>query len=126
MSAIKSKNTKPEHIVRSLLHRMGYRFRLHRGDLPGKPDIVLPRHGKIIEVYGCFWHMHSCKYGKVIPKTNTEFWQNKRKRNVERDEINQKKLKELDWDVMVIWECETREIEKLSNKLASYLGEWND
>ena len=81
MAAIKGRNTKPELAVRRLVHAMGYRFRLHRKDLPGKPDLVLPRLGKVIFVHGCFWHMHSCRYGQVTPKTNAEFWQAKRDGN---------------------------------------------
>lgn len=80
MRAVLSKNTRPELIVRSLVHRVGYRFRLHVKSLPGTPDVVLPRHRKIIEIRGCFWHMHNCRYGRVQPKTRREFWQVKRER----------------------------------------------
>lgn len=111
MSQIRGKDTKPELIVRSLIHQMGFRFRLHRKDLPGKPDIVLPRHRKVVFVHGCFWHMHRCRYGKVVPKTNAEFWQNKRQSNVDRDKRNLKKLKDEGWQTLVIWECWTRDIE---------------
>ncbi len=121
MSRIRSKNTKPELIVRSLVHCMGYRFRLHRSDLPGKPDLVLPRHHKIILVHGCFWHMHNCRYGRVKPKTRAEFWQTKRQGNVERDKKNIKKLRKLGWKVLVIWECQTRKPELLSAKLERFL-----
>ena len=85
MTAIKSRHTKPEMIVRSIIHRLGFRFRLHDKKLPGKPDIVLPRHKKIILVHGCFWHIHTCKRGNVVPKTNTQYWQNKRLRNAEKE-----------------------------------------
>lgn len=108
MSRIRGKDTKPEMVVRSLIHQMGFRFRLHRKDLPGKPDIVLPRHQKAILVHGCFWHMHRCRYGRVVPRTNAEFWQNKRGRNVERDRTNLQKLRKAGWQVLVIWECWTR------------------
>lgn len=111
MSQIRGKDTKPELIVRSLIHQMGFRFRLHRKDLPGKPDIVLPRHRKVVFVHGCFWHMHRCRYGKVVPKTNAAFWQNKRQGNVDRDKRNLKKLKDEGWQTLVIWECWTRDIE---------------
>ena len=111
MSQIRGNDTKPELIVRSLIHQMGLRFRLHRKDLPGKPDIVLPRHRKVVFVHGCFWHMHRCRYGKVVPKTNAEFWQNKRQSNVDRDKRNLKKLKDEGWQTLVIWECWTRDIE---------------
>ena len=111
MSQIRGKDTKPELIVRSLIHQMGFRFRLHRKDLPGKPDIVLPRHRKVVLVHGCFWHMHRCRYGKVVPKTNAEFWQNKRQSNVDRDKRNLRELKKNHWQTLVIWECWTRDIE---------------
>ena len=113
MSRIRGTDTKPEMIVRSIVHQMGFRFRLHRKDLAGKPDIVLPRHRKIIFVHGCFWHMHRCRYGKVVPKTNAEFWQNKRRGNVERDKRNRKALKNEQWQVLTIWECWTRDAEQL-------------
>ena len=112
MSRIKGTDTKPELIVRSLVHQMGLRFRLHRKDLPGKPDLVLPRHNKIIFVHGCFWHMHRCRYGRVKPKTNAEFWQEKREGNVARDRRNLKALRADGWQVLVIWECWVREPEK--------------
>ena len=108
MSRIKGKDTKPELIIRSLIHRLGYRFRLHRKDLPGKPDIVLPRHKKIIFVHGCFWHMHNCKNGRVKPATRAKFWQDKRTGNKERDRRNIRALKKLGWDVLVVWECQVR------------------
>ena len=108
MSRIKSKDTKPELVVRSFVHRLGYRFRLHCKNLPGKPDIVLPRHKKIIFVHGCFWHMHNCKNGRVKPATRAKFWQDKRTDNKERDRQNIRTLKKLGWDVLVVWECQVR------------------
>ncbi len=102
MSRIKGKDTKPELVIRSFVHGLGYRFRLHRKDLPGKPDIVLPRHKKIIFVHGCFWHMHKCRFGKVKPKTNAEFWETKRLSNVKRDRENLAKLKYLTWKVLIV------------------------
>src|SRR3954471_8486197 len=93
MSQIKSRDTRPEKIVRSIVHRLGYRYRLHKPDLPGKPDIVLVRHRKIIDVHGCFFHMHKCKYGIVVPTTNAKFWRTKRLSNVARDRRNQRTLK---------------------------------
>ena len=124
MSRIKGGNTKPEMIVRSLVHQMGFRFRLHRRDLPGKPDLVLPRHRKIIFVHGCFWHMHRCRYGRVTPKTNTEFWQNKRTGNVERDRRNMRKLRSDGWQVLVIWECWTRQPEdRVIPRLEKFLSQ---
>ena len=123
MSAIKGKDTKPEKIVRSMVHRMGYRFRLHKKDLPGKPDIVLPKLNKIIFVHGCFWHMHNCKYGRVFPKTNKEFWQHKREGNVIRDRRNIEELENIGWKVLIIWECEIKNSEYLLNKLHDFLRE---
>ncbi len=122
MSRIRGKDTKPEMIVRSLVHQMGFRFRLHRKDLPGKPDLVLPRLRKVIQVHGCFWHMHRCRYGNVVPKTNSEFWQAKRQGNVDRDRRNQRLLKRQGWDQLVIWECWTREPElKVVPRLEKFL-----
>ena len=121
MSNIKSQDTEPELIVRRIVHGMGYRFRLHRKDLPGKPDIVLPRYRKAIFVHGCFWHMHKCKYGKVKPKTNSSFWADKRNSNVARDQKNRARLKKDGWDVLIIWECWTKDIKKLERKLTEFL-----
>lgn len=122
MSRIRGKDTKPELIVRSVVHQMGFRFRLHRRDLPGTPDLVLPRHNKVIFVHGCYWHMHRCRYGRVIPKTNTEFWQTKRTGNVERDRRNIRKLRRNGWSVLILWECWTRNVEeKLIPRLEEFL-----
>ena len=122
MSQIRSKNTKPEILVRSLVHRMGFRYRLHQSNLPGKPDLVLTRHHKVIFVHGCFWHIHNCRYGRVTPKTNPKFWQTKRGGNVERDRKNIKQLRKADWKVLIIWECQTRKIDKLTKKLEIFLS----
>ena len=117
MSAIKSKNTKPEIKVRKILHSMGYRFRLHSKDLPGSPDIVLPKYKTVIFVHGCFWHRHeNCKYAST-PKTRKEFWNKKFTENKKRDSKIQEKIKILDWRSVVIWECETKNIENLRDKL---------
>ena len=121
MSAIKSKNTKPEIAVRKLLHSMGYRFRLHRKDLPGSPDIVLPKYKTVIFVHGCFWHRHeNCKYAST-PRTRKEFWENKFKANLKRDEEIQKKIKNIGWQSVVIWECETKNIDDLREKLIDFI-----
>ncbi|MEY9096710.1 very short patch repair endonuclease [Paenibacillus sp. RC84] len=123
MSKIKSKNTTPELIVRRLLHKMGYRFRLHRTDLPGKPDIVLPRFKKVIFVNGCFWHGHSnCKKSQ-LPESNKKFWQDKISRNINRDAENIKKLIEMGWGVLTIWDCQTKKrgIENLEMLLDAFL-----
>ena len=122
MSAIKSKNTKPEIAVRKLLHSMGYRFRLHRKDLPGSPDIVLPKYKTVIFVHGCFWHRHeNCKYAST-PKTRKEFWENKFKVNLKRDAEVQEKIKNIGWQSVVIWECDTRNISFMKNKIEKLLN----
>lgn len=105
MQQIRKKNTKPELLVRSVLHQMGLRFRLHQAGLPGVPDIVLPRHRTAILVHGCFWHQHSCKLGKT-PKSNLTYWLPKLDRNKTRDEQNQKDLQADGWSVVTLWECE--------------------
>ena len=114
MSAIKSKNTKPEIAVRKLLHSMGYRFRLHRKDLPGSPDIVLPKYKTVIFVHGCFWHRHeNCKYA-TTPKTRKEFWEKKFRENINRDNLNQANLSLKGWKIIIIWECQLKgDIKKL-------------
>ena len=106
MSGIRGKNTKPELLVRKALHAQGFRFRLHDKNLPGKPDIVLKKHRTVIFVHGCFWHGHDCKHFKW-PKTRPEFWREKIEGNKTRDLKHQQELKELGWNVKVIWECET-------------------
>jgi len=122
MAAIKSKNTKPEIKVRKVLHSMGYRFRLHSKDLPGSPDIVLPKYKTVIFVHGCFWHRHeNCKYAST-PKTRKEFWNKKFKENIKRDLEIQDKIKNLDWRSVVIWECETKNIENLWGKIIDVLN----
>ena len=115
MSAIKSKNTKPEIAVRKVLHSMGYRFRLHGKDLPGSPDIVLPKYKTVIFVHGCFWHRHeNCKYA-TTPKTREEFWESKFKENVIRDKSHQKKLSAIGWKIIIVWECEIKDKNLLIN-----------
>lgn len=110
MSAIKGRDTKPEVLVRKLLHRLGYRFRIQRKDLSGKPDIVLPKHKTAIFINGCFWHRHAgCKYAST-PSTNSEFWEKKFAANVKRDARNYAALREQGWNVLIIWECEVKEI----------------
>ena len=109
MSAIKSKNTKPEIKVRKVLHSMGYRFRLHRKDLPGSPDIVLPKYKTVIFVHGCFWHRHkNCKYAST-PKTRQEFWEAKFRENINRDKLNQENLSSKGWKIIILWECEIKD-----------------
>src|ERR1700676_654316 len=123
MSKIRSKNTQPEWIVRRLLHRMGYRYRLHRRDLPGTPDIVLSGRRKIVEVRGCFWHRHpdpACR-NAVLPKVRAEWWAAKLARNVTRDEQNLIALRDAGWSVLVLWECEARDEATLAVRLRSFL-----
>ena len=118
MSAIKSKNTKPEVEVRKLLHSMGFRFRLHKKDLPGSPDIVLPKYKTVIFVHGCFWHRHQrCKFASN-PKTRVDFWNKKFNDNIERDIKNQEDLESLGWESKIIWECEIKDKKKLEKKLS--------
>jgi DNA mismatch endonuclease (patch repair protein) len=121
MSRVGSKHTKPELIVRSLLHRMGYRYRLHRKDLPGRPDIAFIGRKKAIFVHGCFWHGHGCKIGK-LPKSNLEFWSPKIERNRLRDRQNISKLEQIGWEVAEVWQCELKEVQSLEARLQSFLG----
>jgi DNA mismatch endonuclease (patch repair protein) len=121
MSRVKGRDTKPEILVRSLVHRMGFRFRLHGRDLPGKPDIVLPRHGKVIFVHGCFWHGHRRCLRSKRPTTHKRFWNRKLDQNIERDERFRRMLRRMGWRVLVVWECETRKQEKLLRKLERFL-----
>ncbi len=122
MSAIRSKNTNPETVVRSLLFALGYRYRLHRKDLPGKPDIILKKHNTVIFVHGCFWHQHKeCKRAN-IPKSNKKYWIPKLERNVERDKINKGELNRLGWNVITIWECETKDSGKITAELKKKLN----
>jgi DNA mismatch endonuclease (patch repair protein) len=107
MSRIHSRDTKPELIVRKWLWHHGYRYRLHRKDLPGKPDIVLPKYHVVIFVHGCFWHRHNCKYASN-PTTRKEFWETKLNGNVERDKKNIRELIKLNWRILVVWECEIK------------------
>jgi DNA mismatch endonuclease, patch repair protein len=121
MSRIRGRDTKPEMVVRSIVHGLGYRYRLHRRDLPGKPDLVFPKLGKIIFIHGCFWHMHHCHYGRVVPKTNADFWSNKRFGNKERDKIIINTLRKAGFKVLTIWECETKKPENLKRVLSRFL-----
>jgi len=121
MSSVKNRDTKPEKIVRSLVHRMGFRFSLHRKDLPGTPDIVLPRHGKVIFVHGCYWHGHANCRKSTLPTSNTTFWTEKIAKNKGRDVKAKRQLRQTGWQVLVIWECEIAQTEKLLQKLNKFL-----
>jgi DNA mismatch endonuclease (patch repair protein) len=121
MSRVRGKDTKPEFIVRSLLHKMGYRYRLYRKDLPGKPDIVLPKHKKVIFVHGCFWHGHEVCSRSKRPTTNQEFWREKLDKNIERDKEVVNALYHSGWDVLTVWSCEVKNMTTLKNKLLSFL-----
>jgi DNA mismatch endonuclease (patch repair protein) len=121
MSRIGSKHTKPEIVVRSLLHRLGYRYRLHRKDLPGRPDIAFTGRKKAIFVHGCFWHGHGCKIGK-LPKSNLDFWKQKIERNRQRDRENRSKLEQIGWQVEEVWQCELKDYQTLGDRLRWFLG----
>lgn len=122
MAAVRGKNTTPELSVRRMLHSMGFRFRLHRKELPGKPDIVLPKFRLCIFVHGCFWHQHpGCKRA-TIPKTRKEFWQTKFERNKKRDKLVRKALNKLGWHVLIIWECKTQKPDMLNKLFMKHLG----
>lgn len=123
MSGIRGKDTKPEILVRRFLHAHGYRYRLHRKDLPGKPDIVLPRLRACVFVHGCFWHHHpECRYA-VLPKTRPDFWEAKLRANAERDQRTIRSLHDAGWSVFIVWECELRKPEAALQKLLGRLRE---
>jgi len=117
MGRVRNKDTKPELQVRSLLHRNGFRFRLHKSDLPGKPDIVLVKYRTVIFVHGCFWHRHEGCQDTTTPKTRTSFWKNKFRDNTERDKRTTKALRAAGWKVIVVWECETKKPDVLLKRL---------
>ena len=125
MSRIRGKNTKPELLVRRLVHSKGYRFRLHGRSgsvrLPGKPDLVFAGRRKVIFVNGCFWHFHDCRVGQHAPKANAEFWAAKRSRTRERDADQRRQLLEAGWDVLTVWECELKDGSALESLLVNFL-----
>ena len=122
MARVKGKDTVPEKVVRSLLQNLGYRFRLHRPDLPGKPDLVFPSRRKVIFVHGCFWHMHKCRRGRSVPVTNAEFWRKKRQGTVDRDRRTLKALAADDWKAYVVWECALKDLDALRSQLKEFLS----
>jgi DNA mismatch endonuclease (patch repair protein) len=121
MARIRKKDSRPELIVRRLLHAMGYRYRLHDSSLPGNPDIVLKRHRKVIFVHGYFWHRHDCPDGRKLPKSKPDYWGPKLEGNRRRDQESIKSLRAVDWHVITIWECETRNETGLGQKLSGLL-----
>ena len=122
MRAVKSKNTKPELLVRKLIHNLGYRFRLHRKDLPGVPDLVFPSRRKVLFVHGCFWHGHDCKRGARAPKENADYWRQKIARNRARDAAHLEKLSNLEWEAMSVWECELKDLSALTGRIQHFLS----
>ena len=121
MSRIRKTDSAPELLVRQILHRLGYRFRLYRKDLPGCPDIVLPKYKKIIFVHGCWWHRHNCHLGRRTPKSRTKYWLPKLAANKKRDKENRSKLLKLGWKILVVWECQIKKPERITDKIISFL-----
>jgi len=124
MSKISGKNTRPEILIRKIAHNLGYRFRLHRKELPGKPDLVFPKYNKVIFVNGCFWHGHNKCTRSKLPSTNKKFWREKIEGNKRNDKSNKIKLKKMGWDYLVIWQCDIkkRNTEKLSKNISTFLS----
>ena len=122
MRAVKGKDTGTEMTVRRIVHRMGFRYRLHRKDLPGKPDLVFGPRRKVIFVHGCFWHGHTCKRGDRTPRKNRRYWTKKIARNKERDQEHVSALKAKGWKALVIWECEMKDTERLGKRVRAYLA----
>ncbi|MFW8594730.1 very short patch repair endonuclease [Cribrihabitans neustonicus] len=121
MAQIRAKDTKPEMLVRRIVHGLGYRYRLHRKDLPGKPDLVFGPRRKVIFVHGCFWHQHSCRAGR-IPASRRDYWEPKLQRNVERDATHLAALTGSGWQVLTVWECETKDLDALRSRLLEFLA----
>ena len=121
MRTVKGVDTEPEMVVRRLAHRLGYRYRLHCGDLPGKPDMVFPGRRKIIFIHGCFWHGHGCSRGNRIPKANREYWLRKIARNGERDVATMAALAAMGWEVIIVWECEVKDEDQVERRLRRFL-----
>lgn len=122
MSRVRSKDTRPELLVRRLVHRMGYRYRLHVRRLPGSPDLVFPARHTVILVHGCFWHRHNCALGNRMPKSRVSFWRGKLEGNKQRDAAQRRALRRLGWRVLVVWECQTRNADPLGSRLLKFLG----
>ena len=122
MRAVKSSGTQPELLVRRMAHGLGYRFRLGRTDLPGKPDLTFPRLCKVVFVHGCFWHGHGCARGARVPRQNREYWIAKIERNRSRDRLTPRRLRSMGWRALTIWECETRHVARLGARLGKFLA----
>jgi DNA mismatch endonuclease, patch repair protein len=122
MAAIRGRDTKPEMIVRRLVKGLGFRFSKYAKRLPGRPDLVFSKRRKVIFVHGCFWHLHKCKYGMVVPATRRDFWQQKRQGNAQRDRKNRAALRKLGWGISVIWECQTKNPERLGRRISRFLN----
>ena len=123
MRRIRKTDTKPELVVRRIVHSQGYRYRLHHSKLPGNPDIVLVRHRKVIFVHGCFWHRHNCRDGRKLPNSKPGYWGPKLERNRHRDKTNITQLRRLGWSVLVIWECTMKDTKRLTETLNEFLGD---
>lgn len=121
MRRVRGKDTGPEMIVRRLVHQMGYRYRLHRNDLPGKPDLAFIGRRKVIFIHGCFWHGHDCKRGARVPQTNTDYWRQKIERNRTRDADIRSSLTMQGWSVLTIWDCETKDQHALTRNIVAFL-----
>ncbi len=122
MSRVRAKDTKPELTVRSIVHAMGFRYRLHVRELPGNPDMVFPKRGKIIFVHGCFWHRHGKCKNTRWPKSRLDFWQPKLEANHARDAANRRALRKLGWEVLVVWECQLKNLEKTAERLERFMS----
>ena len=123
MQRIRNRDTKPELLVRRMLHRMGFRYRLHNSKLPGNPDVVLARHHKAILVHGCFWHRHDCVDGRKLPRSRPDYWGPKLERNRQRDIVSAARLEAMGWKVLIIWECEARDRSRLQDTLSHFLSD---
>lgn len=121
MRAVKGRDTTLEMTIRRLIFAMGYRYRLHRKDLPGKPDLVFPIRRKVIFIHGCFWHGHDCRRGARIPKTNREYWEKKIAGNRERDSQHYKNLAQAGWAILVIWECQSKPLDDCAERIREFL-----
>lgn len=126
MRSVRSRDTTPEKIVRQTAFRLGFRYRLNRKDLPGRPDLVFVKKRKVIFVHGCFWHGHDCKAGIKRPKANSDYWTKKLQRNKERDALNYQRLTDQGWDFQIVWECELRDVQALEARLTAFLEETRD